>query len=308
MGLQCNCSQHWRPLFWLENAGLCSLVAFCFYARSRGPFVQCKDPGACRPSLLPSGHRTVTVNLFLPLLSPQGQGILCSPIPATSSLWSLDLLLFWKKSFPPLCLIAIKGTLQSLFNSFGILQKPRWALVLEQLLLSILLSLQVSFVSSLLLFQKSFENSHLWVTCPSHSLCSYGFFFFPSCNSTFDFNGVSGGTRSKLGTYSTNKNFYLLKWFLCSTKDLQAGFFVGSFICMYSMPKIYIHKLNIRKFNHLIRYKGRSVCRKSEKCKTFDYIFFFRYNLQIISSFHACYLILFFPFKHTKYWLKLSEH
>lgn len=133
-------------------------------------------------------------------------------------------------------------------------------------------------------------------------------FFFPSCNSTFDFNGVSGGTRSKLGTYSTNKNFYLLKWFLCSTKDLQAGFFVGSFICMYSMPKIYIHKLNIRKFNHLIRYKGRSVCRKSEKCKTFDYIFFFRYNLQIISSFHACYLILFFPFKHTKYWLKLSEH
>lgn len=72
---------------------------------------------------------------------------------------SLHLILEEITPHPP-CLFAIKGTLQSLFNSFRILQKMGTALVLEQLLLSTLLSLQVSFVSSLLLVQKSLGNSH----------------------------------------------------------------------------------------------------------------------------------------------------
>lgn len=42
--------------------------------------------------------------------------------------------------------------------------------------------------------------------------------------------------------------------------------------------------------------------------KIFNYIFSIRYTLQIISSFHACCLILFLPFKRTKYWLKINAH
>lgn len=112
--------------------------------------------------------------------------------------------LFWKKSLSvPPHLIAIKDTLQSLLNLFRILQDWKSsclgvAPVFHSFLYKFPLLVMVSSFRNL-------ENSHWWATFPSHSLCFYAFLFL---NSTFDFKGFSGGTRSKLYTYSINKNFH----------------------------------------------------------------------------------------------------
>ena len=174
---------------------------------------------------------------------------------------------------------------------------------MEQLLLSTLLSLHISCVGSLLLFEKSLENSHLWVTNPPLSLLLLFFFLFVRAHLTW----VSRGTRSKLGTDSTNKNFHLLKWLVYKR-------FTGQVLCRQSssctesMPIIFIHSWIFESIIILYVIREGLLAESQKNDKIFNYIFSVRYTLQIISSFHACCLILFFPFKHTKYWLKINAH
>lgn len=104
----------------------------------------------------------------------------------------------------PSCLIAIKGTLRRLFNFLGSYKRQRE-----------FMSWSSSCFPLSFLYKFPFSFRNLLKTLVSGQpappfLCFYILFclFVVVYNSTFDFNVVSGGTKSKLGTCSTNKNFH----------------------------------------------------------------------------------------------------
>lgn len=126
-----------KTLFWLENVILWGSVAFCFYSRSTGSSAQCGDSGA-EPS--------VTHSAFLVLLPLQDQ---------RDSLFFHPCIYSGRNHSPfPFILLPLKTLCKVSSIRLGFYKR------LEELLSYSsscfpLLSLQLSFVSYGLLFQKS---------------------------------------------------------------------------------------------------------------------------------------------------------
>lgn len=145
VGLHCNCSQHWRPLFWLENVVLWDPVASAS-VRSTGHFASVGT--LLHGAQSTQGHNAVTFSALLAFL-PQGQrDSLFSQLRRIWPLLSWPHLILEESTPHPPVLLPLKALckVSSIHSGF---YKTGRALVLEQLLLSTLV-LQVSFVSSLL--------------------------------------------------------------------------------------------------------------------------------------------------------------
>lgn len=240
------------------------------------------------------------------MLPPQGQRDFLFSIPEPSNLWSLDLILFRKKSLAtpsPLVLLLLKALskVSSIHLSFYKRQEEACLGAASAFHSPFSTHFQCWFSSPLL------RNLLKTLICgwPTPTLFALTFFFFLFVRAHLTW--VSRGTRSKLGTDSTNKNFHLLKWLVYKR-------FTGQVLCRQSssctesIPIIFIHSWIFESIIILYVIREGLLAESQKNDKIFNYIFSVRYTLQIISSFHACCLILFFPFKHTKYWLKINAH
>ena len=144
-----------------------------------------------------------------------------------------------------------------------------------------------------------------WPTRPT--LFALTFFFFPFCKSTFDLSFE----RDKKQTWYW---FHQQEFSFVKMTPLLYRRFTGQVLCRQSssctdsMPIIFTHSWIFESIIMLYIIREGLLAESQKNDKIFNYIFSIRYTLQIISSFHACCLILFLPFKRTKYWLKINAH